>query len=356
MSPVNPEMITLARESREITQSNLATIISVSQGKLSKIESGVLGVSDEMLHRLSDTLNYPSQFFSQVDPIYGPGIGELYHRKRQSTSKKLMQRLYAQINIRRIHVDRLLRGAEIAECKIHSHDIDEYEGRADEIARIVRAEWLLPRGPIDNVTEAIEEAGGIVLRCDFGTRLLDGVSRWVPGLPPLFFINKDLPPDRWRFTLCHELGHLVMHRGPNPDMEMQANRFAAELLMPKDQIRPMLTDISLPRLADLKRHWKVSMSALLKRSEDLGRITLRQARYLWMQMASAGYKASEPVELDVPAEKPTTLRELLDIHLQELNYSVSELCYLLALNENEFQSLYLQASPSPQRPGLSIVR
>ena len=266
-----------------------------------------------------------------------------------------MNRVYAQINIRRFHLARLLQSAEVPECKIYPHDVEEY-GSIEEIARAVRAEWLLPSGPISNVTQAIEAAGGVVVCFDFGTRLVDAISRWIHGLPPMFFINKDLPPDRWRFTLCYELGHLILHRTPNPDMEKQAHAFAAEFLTPRDEIKLLLTDVSLPRLAELKQYWKTSMSSLLKRAEELGRITNRQARYLWMQMGKAGYRTREPVELRGAEEKPITLQELIDVHISELHYSEPEISYLLAINESEFRSLYRHpGSSNNQKVRLSVV-
>lgn len=355
MQEVNPSMVTLAREWRQLTQSQLAVKLGIAQGYLSKVENGFLPASAEIVKDLALALNCPVSFFHQTDQLYGPAIGELYHRKRHSTTKKLMQHLYAGLNVRRMHIERLLRGAEITECKIEQHDIDEFDGRADEIARIVRSEWMLPHGPLANVTEAIEQAGGIIISCDFGTRLIDGMSRWVPGLPPLFFINKDLPPDRWRFTLCHELAHLVMHRTANTEMERQANIFAAELLMPKDQIRPMLNDVNIPRLVQLKEHWKVAMSALLKRTEDLGKITTHQARYLWMKMSATGMKTHEPFEHLIAPEPPTTLKDLILMHLSELGYSLEELCELLAINSDQFYVLYPFASGPPPKSHLSIV-
>ena len=39
---INPEMLVLARESRGVMQSELARMLSVTQGKVSKLESGLL--------------------------------------------------------------------------------------------------------------------------------------------------------------------------------------------------------------------------------------------------------------------------------------------------------------------------
>ena len=44
---VNYNMVTLARESRGLTQSELAGELGVTQGKISKIEQGLLSISDQ---------------------------------------------------------------------------------------------------------------------------------------------------------------------------------------------------------------------------------------------------------------------------------------------------------------------
>jgi len=347
---INPEMVVIARESRGLTQSELARLLSVSQGKISKIEGGFLGISGDMLQELSRVLDYPENFFTMTDPIVGFGVGMFYHRKRQSLSGGALGKIHAEMNIRRMQLLRLLRSVEIQECKFPCADVEEYDGRVEEVARVVRESWMLPRGPVKNLTRAIEDAGGIIIRWDFGTKLLDAASQWVQGLPPLFFVNTNVPGDRLRFTLAHELGHMLMHRVPGPQMEEEAHRFASEFLMPKDDIYPSLSEISLPRLASLKPYWKVSMGALLKRATDLKRISERQARYLWMQMGKAGYRSHEPSELDIPIEEPTLFNEIINAYQHHLNYTSSELSQLLAIHEHELRSKYLG-----QRAGLTLV-
>lgn len=63
---------------------------------------------------------------------------------------------------------------------------------------------------------------------------------------------------RDRFTLAHELGHLFLHQGvtayarsegaphrPYEDSEWQANTYAAEFLMPLDEVKGMRTSYQL---------------------------------------------------------------------------------------------------------------
>ena len=66
----NPKMITLGRKSRGITQKELAGMLSVTHGKMSKIENGLVPLSEEELDKLSHILKYPRNFFTQTDKIY----------------------------------------------------------------------------------------------------------------------------------------------------------------------------------------------------------------------------------------------------------------------------------------------
>jgi Zn-dependent peptidase ImmA (M78 family) len=147
--------------------------------------------------------------------------------------------------------------------------------------------------------------------------------------------------DRLRHSLCHELGHVVMHRIPRPevDIEKEADAFAAELLMPAAEIGSSLYNAKLHTLAQLKPYWKTAMSSLLVRASRLKKITKNQEKYLWMQMAP--YRHREPAELDIPAEEPKALRQLIDIYLKDYSYSLPQLSKVVGLNPHEFQSNYL---------------
>ena len=349
-------MVTLARESRGITQSKLARLIGISQGHLSKIEAGLLAASDQVATRLANALDYPMEFFALTEPVYGPGTSEFFHRKRQALSTRLLAQLHAQINIRRIHVSRLLRAVEFEQDRVPELDPDDFPGEASDVARAVRASWMLPRGPVANMAWAIEDAGGIVLSVDFGTPLLDGVSRWVPGLPPLFFLNQDAPGDRARLTLAHELGHMVMHHVARPEMESQAFEFAQEFLMPEQEIRHQFDDLTLDRLIALKLHWKVSMQALLKRAESIGHVNPGKARYLWSQIAQAGYRTREPAEADIPPEEPRQVKEILRLYRESLAYTPDQLGALLTLGPEELELTYGLRAGRHNLPRLRLIR
>jgi hypothetical protein len=128
--------------------------------------------------------------------------------------------IQAKVNIVRMQMAKLIRGVEIkSESVFPRMDVEEYDGGPEEIAALVRKAWGLQPGPIPHMVNAIEDVGGVVFRWPFGNRKLDAISQCVPGLPPLFFVNAQASNDRVRFSLAHELGHVVMHRVPTPDQE-----------------------------------------------------------------------------------------------------------------------------------------
>jgi Zn-dependent peptidase ImmA (M78 family)/transcriptional regulator with XRE-family HTH domain len=343
--PVNPEMMVLARQSRGFSQTELARYLSVSPGWLSKVEAGIKEIPKERLLKIAKILDYPISFFKNTQRIYGPGINGMFHRKRYGVSTKVFDKNQARMEIRRMNLASLLSGIDIGDIEIPSHDLYEFNGSVKDIARAVRAAWQLPGGPIVDVVKVIEEARGIIISMNFENRLIDATSYWPRNMPPLFFVDFNYPTDRIRFSLCHELGHIVLHQdNPNPYMEKQANDFAAEFLMPEADIRPYLVDLSLEKLASLKPYWKVSMAALLHRARDIQIISERQHKTLWIEMGKAGYRIREPIELDIPQEKPKLMEEIIGTYSNEMEYSLSDLAKLFRLHEHEVCKIYFEKS------------
>lgn len=341
---VEPRMVTLARLARGLLQGELAKRIGIAQGTLSKIEGGQLPATDDVLYRLAEVLDFPVSFFLSPEQIDGPPLPEFYHaRKRKSVPTRKLDYVYANVTLRRIHVERLLRSYSELESQFPLMPREEFDNPA-KVARTLRAQWEVPQGPVFNMTELTEAAGAIVVTCDFENRQIDGFSRWrVPTLPPLFFMSRDLPPDRWRWTLAHEIGHVVMHtmQDASDVMEHEADSFAEEFLMPEQLIKQQLINLTFPRLAQLKTYWKVSIQALITRAYHLKTITDRQRRYLYMQLNRGGYRLREPQELDPPVEVPHRLNMIVDFHRHDLGYDISELSELLGLNEPELRKNYL---------------
>ena len=203
--PFNPEMLILARESRGLTQKEFAHETAISQGELSKIETGLREPFGEVVSRLASRLGYASGLFFIDDRIVGSSGNCPYYRKRKSASVKTIRQALAVANIRRIQISRLLISG-VAELDTQKQfrriDIEDHPAGPANIARTVRAMWSLPPGPIQNLTRAVEDTGGIVFRCDLSCaapahteELLDRPAVEVSGFDGQQ-ICEDSPPEK----------------------------------------------------------------------------------------------------------------------------------------------------------------
>ena len=214
---------------------------------------------------------------------------------------------------------------------------------------------MLPNGPIPNMVDLIEENGGIIVPCDFGSDLIDAMSQRIDGMPALFFVNMHAPADRVRHTLAHELAHMILHTTTLKDddeMEREADEFAGAFMLPADEIRPQLRRFDLRQLANMKAHWKVSMQSIAYRADKLKLITPYQAKMFWIEMSKLGYRKREPV--DLPRETPSLLRRMVAFHTKTLGYSTDQMATLLQMTPPEFVSIYGGGAP-PERPKLRLV-
>jgi Zn-dependent peptidase ImmA (M78 family)/DNA-binding XRE family transcriptional regulator len=347
MEKFNHQMIVIARDARGLTQIELADRLRLGQGTISKYETGLTEPSaDFVKDELSRVLGFPSAFFYEPGRILG--LPPFHYRRRKKLSARVLARIVAETNIRRMHVSKLLVSfGWKTNTFIPEIDRDEYQGKGkaflttEDAARIVREMWLLPSGPIPNMVDLIESNGGIVIPCDFGTDLLDAMSQRIDGMPVLFFVNVNAPTDRLRHTLAHELAHMVLHTvtvKSDEEMEDEADAFAGAFLLPADEIRPQLRKFDLRQLANLKQYWRVSMAAIAVRADRLRLITPYQSKMFWIEMSKLGYRKCEPGE--PPKEHPKLLRQMVGFHINKLGYSLGEMAKLLHLSVAEFTLMY----------------
>jgi Zn-dependent peptidase ImmA (M78 family) len=187
----------------------------------------------------------------------------------------------------------------------------------EEAAKITRAELgYSPDVPIANLVTRLEKNGIVIVSVPDEIEEHDAFSVWADTEPrtPVIVMTFGKSGDRQRWSVAHELGHLVLHytySGMLSEIENEADRFAAELLLPEESMRRDLSaPLTLTMLADLKSRWGVSMQALIMRAFQLQIITDGQRRYLFRQMAARKWMKDEPVV--IPPEKPRLLRKLAE--------------------------------------------
>ena len=184
---------------------------------------------------------------------------------------------------------------------------------AEYAARALRIHWGLGNGPIPNMVELLEDHGIKVLAVE--SERIDGLTARVyrrrgDGRPiPVIVVNGGDWGERQRFTMAHELGHMVMEVRPEVDEERAAHRFAGALLMPPETLRAEIGRrrhvIGWRELFELKQVFGVSVQALAYRCRDLGIFSPVLLRKLFREFSRRGWR-SPPYEepLAMPPERP----------------------------------------------------
>ena len=290
-------------------------------------------MTEEHITIFSEILHYPKEFFYLADPESDAPTCDFFHRKRSDLPARTLKQIHATIEILKLNVSRLFEDFE------NTHEffplkVKNY-GTPEAVAAAVRQMWKLPSGPIDSMIGSLEKARGIVIDWPFGSQKLDAISQWTPPFSPFVFVNSDAPGDRIRFTLAHELGHIIMHDHISDGMESEADRFAAAFLMPAKDIESELFSMNLDRAAALKTRWKVSMAALIKRARDLNQINDWQYKNLFIDLGKRGYRLKEPNP--IPKEKPSQIKDIIkNEFMDEKWHTIDSLCKKMTMHEIDF--------------------
>lgn len=347
-TPFNYKSVRLGRTARGLSQEELSSMTDIPQGRLSKIENGNAPLSERDVALLAETLDFPPSFFKH-DVVESGSVSDVFHRKKVASGAKTVSRLHTWLSLQSHRIGLLLDAVNVnPKRKMMSIDPIDFDDDIEAIAKEVRRAWAIPAGPIDDLTRVVEMAGIMVFRVDLSSPHVSGVSQWVEGSMPIVFINSSCPADRYRHTLAHELGHLFMHAGnfrAQVDIESEADRFAAEFLMPHgDIVTDLGGNLTLDRVASMKPYWRVSMQSLIRRARDTNAISDNQYRWLMIQMSKNRWRSSEPVTID--QEKPRLASRVLDAFLGT-GLSREEVCDLLAVSPHDlrvwFQGDGLQA-------------
>jgi len=346
MPQINHRMIQLARESRGMSQTDLSKKTRIPQPQLSRIEGGSMpDIEARIIKTLSEELNYPESFFTQDYKVYPPNI---HYRKRETIDQKSLLRADALMNIYRFNIQELLKVVELSNQNVPR--IKEQYESPEQVAQSLRQYWRVQTGPIDKLSELLEEQGIIIVPIEFETDKIEGRSVVADTGHAIIFVNKNSSGDRQRLTIVHEVAHIIMHINSIPtfgrDEEKEAFDFAIEFLMPYHEVKHQFKGrITLEKLAQLKTVWKVSMQAILKRLQSLNVVDYNQARYLWSQFNAQNIRKKEPVY--VAPEKPVLIKQMIDLYLKANEYSKNDLVTTFRIPLSEIEERYFDEQSNP---------
>lgn len=373
---VNPQKITEARLSRGYNMAETAALAGVTRQAMHRYEQGLSVPSEKVLGILSEKLEFPISFFFNTISLEATS-GTTFFRSMKTTESKYrtmidircdwvgMIYLYLKelLNLPQVNLPQtelLLRG-----------DVEALSAEAiEECALLLRRHWKLDEHPIGNLTDLMEHNGIFVFNTQIDNYKLDACHKMIAGRPLVSVTQQKESCCRMRFSLAHELGHMLLHSYITAEdlgdkdilrrIENEANRFASALLLPRDAFLEDVCSSDLNFLLILKRKWKVSVGAIIYRCKDLGIFSEDQITILNRQLSYKRWRTHEPYDDSIPLEQPrllmTALKVLFDNNVvtkaefvSTFDLPIKELAQLCNVKQSFF-------SEEPSEINISIVK
>ena len=304
--------LAVARRLRGLTKAALARLVDISPAAIAQFEKGHTQPSAAVAATLALKLGFPREFFGTGGRLTSLPASEAHFRSLRSTTAASREQALAFGELSLELVDLIDTYVHLPDVKLPVLDLPNPLTETDivEAAAALRRAWDVPPGPLASVVQLLEANGIVVLRLpDETDRTVNAFSTNSGSRPLVFLAQGREDRARSRFDAAHEAGHLLLHPDTEPGsklVEAQANTFASEFLMPRDEIIDQLPRrIDWRVFQELKQHWGTSMKALVFRAHRLGVLSDASYRRGMQQLAQLGLP--EPGSLGL-AESPQLLQ------------------------------------------------
>ena len=337
------ERLHQARRASGLSLRKLAEQVSVSAMMLSKYERGESMPSSSVLLELSDALGVRAEYFFRTAKI---DLERVEHRNkhRWKLSKLAETKVVADIRdqLERWHeLDELLPAPWSVQFSL-PHDLPDSIASLDEIEKVavlLREHWKLGLNPIPDLMDTLEARGVKVFTTRFDDPRFEGMSART-GNHHVVVVGRMWSGDRQRFTLAHELGHLVLDGRlvDELDKEAAADRFAGAFLVPAAKVVETLgtrrRSLEIYELYLLKQEFGISIGAWTYRALDNGVIAKATHSAIWRMLVSKGWDKVEPGN-QYPPETPRLFEQTVYRALGEDWISESRAAELLSISVRE---------------------
>ncbi|MFW5650590.1 MAG: helix-turn-helix domain-containing protein [Acetivibrio ethanolgignens] len=354
----NGERLRIARTWRGYSAIQLAEKIGVNRQTISMYENGKLDNPEfSTIQKFSETLEFPIKFFLE-DVKIEVEESATYFRSLLTTNKKY--RIEQEDKIKFIAVIYNMMNEYLDFKSLNLPQIPR-NTTPQKAAEMLREHWKIGNKPIDDIVYLVESNGLIVTDFATSTGDVDAFShKIVCGEKETYLIgysqNKKTAA-RIHFDIAHELGHILLHNWNEDlenidkedfkDIEQEAHLFASAFLLPEkefsEDVRPYTTNLAY--YAELKKRWKVSIAAMIRRAKDLGIISNDDYSKLMRNMQKQGIRKVEPLDDELRTAEPSLLRQAIKILFEENVFTPSEFLeelsteYGLTIYPNDIESI-----------------
>jgi Zn-dependent peptidase ImmA (M78 family)/transcriptional regulator with XRE-family HTH domain len=321
-----------------------ATDNIVSKQAIGKYEKGdVKNINSSILLALANALDVKIDYFFKEPAV---GLSNISFRKNAGLPKKdqesIKNRVLSFVE-KYLEIERILNSEITFESPFQQYEIN----CPDDVisaAKQLRQSWGLGDAPVSNLMELLENKGIKIYEIKFRKNLkFEGLSALIdPGDIPVIAININRDLVRKRFTIAHELGHILLDFKDHEDKEEEklCHLFASEFLLPKKNLVAELGDnrkkFSMLELKKLKGIYGISIAAILHRANKIDIISDNRYRNITIHFSKQGWRKIEPGEY-LKKEKANKFKQMVFHAASEELISFSKAAELLNLSLSEFQ-------------------
>ena len=319
-----------------LSMGKLAEKTGISRQMISKYEKALSMPDSSVLIKLAQTLNQKVDYFFTPFKIE---LGPIEFRKKSSLGKKKQDSIKEKIQLMMEHYleleDILSINYEFENPLSRTSVINAEE--VEEAAEELRAQWVLGNDPIYSVIALLEEHEVKIIEIDENISDFDGLSSLIKDKYPVIVVNKNFPIERKRFTLLHELAHLLLKFPENSDKEKLCHRFAGAMLLPREEAKEQFGNfrrsLSVNELIAVQKHFGISTSALIYRLYHTRIINKQKQRQFFIRMnQNKNFKANLEEERYQGEEFSNRFEKLIYRALAQEQISISKAASMLGIS------------------------
>lgn len=357
----NKDRLRIAKDLRGLSNSDFADKLGCSISKVKQLLDSDKEINENDQAQICNVLDLPISFFlendiapQETDHIFYRSVARIkaQHRKSNEAYTLLAKKINAY----------LLTKVKLPEFSRPLLDLNEIQDEnyhyVDNIALELRSLWGLGLQPINNIVSLCELKGIRVFRLPIEVKDIDALSFFdEESGSPFIFLNNFKSAERSRFDCAHELGHVTMHthnrrvrsEKPNKFLEIEADHFASEFLMPTEAFFASAPrHLTIESMIKYKENWRTSLKAINYKAHKLGLISDWVNRSNLMKINSLGYHIEEPNETN--RDESLMLPKIISILASQPSFDKNQMLDDIGISENDFNQLTFDSLAKQEIP------
>lgn len=337
-----------ARKIRGLTMEELASMTNCSKQAINNYEKNIRRPDSQTVISIAEALDFDIDYFYNKSNINSFNLLKINYRDGGFLNKKQREEVE---NLATSRLNDYLELEFIAdEFFVFQNPLDDIDVRntsdAEKAAKVLRKKWKLGEGPIHNISNLLEKKGIRLIKIDFGYQYAhEGLSGWADKNIPVIIINaRHQDTSRTRFTILHELGHLLLDIDKAvtiENIEKICDAFAGAVLLPAESLIEEFgrnrTAISMPELKAIKELYGISIIAIMIRAASINLISW-EAYHKWKQLDLSNYDFGH----FNGSEEPQKFSQMLYWCLSERKIGLDKAAQLAQKDEIKLKQFYEQ--------------